>query len=257
MTKQRIRTYRFESSTSLVADRRSAVTIRISREWILVVLSLLVILALGLWISRDPRFYVLNIEVIGAERESAAEILATSNLDRLHLLWVDEQKVEYDIGERFRSLAQVDVECRFPSQCVITVEEYPLQLTWVDSTGQFWVDQARHVSRAEGELEGRWVVSGPLPTDEEGLLDNQVMIGLDELEQLGIAPQAMGYQPGRGLVIEDGAGWRVILGQGNGMEQRLGVYAAVREYLVEQGIHPRFVDVRFPDAPYYSETNEW
>ena len=27
--------------------------------------------------------------------------------------------------------------------------------------------------------------------------------------------------------------------------------------LEARGLTPRFVDVRFPDAPYYSETNEW
>ena len=257
MTKRRIRTYRFESATPLVAGRRRVVTVRIGSGWILISLCLLVILALGLWVYRDPRFYVLDTQVLGAERESAAAILATSNLDRLHILWVDEEMAEHDIAEQFTSLAQVDVECRFPSRCVIAVEEHPLVLTWADGTGQFWVDQVGHISRAEGDFDGGWVVSGPIPTDEEGLLDDQVLMGLEDLERLGIAPQAIGYRPGRGLVIEDGAGWRVILGQGNGMEDRLGVYAAVREYLVAQNIHPRFVDVRFPEAPYYSETNEW
>jgi hypothetical protein len=223
----------------------------------LIALCIIAALALGLWISRDPRFYVLDIEVLGAERESSVEILAASNLDRLHILWVDEEMSEQSIVDQFPFLAQVDVECRFPSECVIAVEEYDLVLTWIDTNGQFWVDQVGHVIIAEGELEGRWVISGPMPTDAEGLLDGQVLMGLGELERLGVSPQAVGYYPGRGLVIEDGAGWRVILGQGNGMEDRLGVYAAIREYLVAQDIHPRFVDVRFPDAPYYSETNEW
>ena len=84
-----------------------------------------------------------------------------------------------------------------------------------------------------------------------------MLVGLEELTQLRVEPGRISYRMGRGLVLDDPAGWRVILGQGAGMERRLRVYAAVRSHLLARGVHPRFVDVRFPEAPYYSETNEW
>jgi hypothetical protein len=63
--------------------------------------------------------------------------------------------------------------------------------------------------------------------------------------------------PARGFVITDKRGWRVIVGQGSGMNSRLQALEKMAVYLQERGIEPKFVDVRFPDVPYYSLTNEW
>ena len=65
------------------------------------------------------------------------------------------------------------------------------------------------------------------------------------------------YVPGRGLVFTDERGWRVIVGQGPGMATRLQVLEWLAADLEARGLTPRFVDVRFSDAPYYSLTNDW
>jgi len=100
-------------------------------------------------------------------------------------------------------------------------------------------------------------VHGPLPLDAHGRVERAVLEGLADLTQLGIRPGNVSYRPGRGLVLDDPAGWRVVVGQGRGMARRLQVYAIVRQHLLDHSIRPRFVDVRFPDAPYYSVENDW
>jgi hypothetical protein len=65
------------------------------------------------------------------------------------------------------------------------------------------------------------------------------------------------YVPERGLVFTNEQGWRVILGQGPGMKKRLQVLERLTADLEARGLTPRFVDVRFADAPYYSLTNDW
>ena len=65
------------------------------------------------------------------------------------------------------------------------------------------------------------------------------------------------YVPGRGLSFVDERGWRVVLGRGPGMVKRLEVLERLTTNLEERGLTPRFVDVRFADAPYYSLTNDW
>jgi hypothetical protein len=67
----------------------------------------------------------------------------------------------------------------------------------------------------------------------------------------------LAYVPGRGFVITDERGWRVVVGQGTGIRERLQTLEVVAAYLEAQGVTPKFVDVRFPKAPYYSLTNEW
>jgi hypothetical protein len=47
------------------------------------------------------------------------------------------------------------------------------------------------------------------------------------------------------------------VGQGTGIRERLQTLEVVAAHLQAQGVTPKFVDVRFPEAPYYSLTNEW
>ena len=85
-----------------------------------------------------------------------------------------------------------------------------------------------------------------------------VRVALAELWAAGAnVPPLLDYVPARGLVFIDERGWRVILGQGPGMEERLRVLEWLVTDLEARGLTPRFVDVRFADAPYYSLTNDW
>jgi hypothetical protein len=89
-------------------------------------------------------------------------------------------------------------------------------------------------------------------------MDACARVGLTELWATGVAmSQEIHYVPGRGFVITDQRGWRIIVGQGPGMEERLGALEWLAADLKARGLTPRFVDVRFVDAPYYSLTNDW
>ena len=102
------------------------------------------------------------------------------------------------------------------------------------------------------------MIRGPLPQGEDGLMDEHVRVGLTELWATGFdGSEELFYVPGRGLVLTDKRGWRVIVGQGTGMARRLQVLEWLAADLEARGLTPRFVDVRFPDAPYYSLTKDW
>jgi cell division protein FtsQ len=210
-----------------------------------------------LWFAFSPQFYVTRAEVVGAQRIPAEAIFAASGLERLHILWANPRAAERRILETIPSVAQVRVSCRLPARCVIAVTEREPVAAWEQGGVYYWVDRAGGAFPAAGPLEGKWRVNGPLPTDEKGLVARDVLVGLEELERLGVRPGPILYRPGRGLVLEDPAGWRVVVGQGTGMARRLQVYLKIRAHLLEKGITPKFVDVRFPDAPYYSVTNDW
>jgi hypothetical protein len=102
------------------------------------------------------------------------------------------------------------------------------------------------------------LVRGSLPRQEDGRLDERVRVALAELWAAGAnVTSTLTYVPGRGLAFTDERGWRVILGQGPGIDRRLQVLQWLAADLQARGVTPRFVDVRFPDAPYYSLTNDW
>jgi hypothetical protein len=48
-------------------------------------------------------------------------------------------------------------------------------------------------------------------------------------------------------------GWLVRLGKGPDVEAKLEVLAALTKHLSDRGITPTFVDVGYPEAPYYGE----
>lgn len=215
------------------------------------------LLGLILWFAFSPQFYVTSAQVVGAQRVPAEAIFAASGLERLHIFWTSPRAAEERILAAIPSVERVRVSCGLPARCVITVTEREVVAAWEQGGTYYWVDRAGGAFPAAGPIEGKWQVSGPLPADDQGRVDPAVLVGLEELERLGIRPGPIFYRPGRGLVLEDPAGWRVILGQGQGMARRLQVYLKIRAHLLAKGVTPKFVDVRFPDAPYYSVTNEW
>ncbi|MBN1179233.1 MAG: FtsQ-type POTRA domain-containing protein [Anaerolineae bacterium] len=255
-----VRRHRYETASPVVLGWRpvaEAAAPTVSVGWVLLVLGVAALVGAGAWFSFSPRFYVLGAQVTGVERLSAGAVYEASGLDRLHILWANAAAAEARIAEQLPSVERVDVTCGLPAVCLIAVTERAPLLTWVVGEQVFWVDAAGGFTPAAEPLAEGWAVYGPLPTAEDGLVEPDVLAALEELGEADLARQPVTYRPGRGLVIIDEQGWRVILGQGTGMDRRLQVYALVRTYLLEQGIRPRFVDVRFPEAPYYSETNEW
>ncbi|MGD1993194.1 MAG: cell division protein FtsQ/DivIB [Anaerolineae bacterium] len=252
--------HRYQSATPLVIGQRTSFRpAEIPARWIAVAVGVLALVAVVLWFSFSPQFYIQGAEVVGATRVSPAAIYSASGIDRVHVLWVNRRAAANQITDTIPSIAEARVACRLWSvDCTLRVVEEPLMLTWHRGDQSFWVDEAGGIFAAEAPLEGEWEVRGPMPIDDAGWVERDVLDALRALERFGVSPRPIDYRDGRGLVITDGAGWRVVLGEDpERMEQRLRVYAEVREYLIEHDTRPRFVDVRFPEAPYYSETNDW
>lgn len=240
-----------------VAEQPARSRLQVHPRWLALGLGMILLVGLGLTLVYSPRFRVAEPEVVGASRIAAATIVDASGLRQQHILAVNERQAESRILVQMPSLAEAHVDCHLPADCVISVVERPLLLTWESESGLVWVDGAGGTFPAGEPLVGSWLVHGPLPLDAHGRVERAVLEGLADLTQLGIRPGNVTYRPGRGLVLDDPAGWRVVVGQGRGMARRLQVYALVRQHLLDHSIRPRFVDVRFPDAPYYSVENDW
>lgn len=240
-----------------MVEQPARLRLQVHPRWLILGLAVILLVGAGLALAYSPRFRVAEPEVVGASRIAAATIVNASGLRQQHILAVNERQAEARLLAQMPSLAEAHVDCHLPADCVISVVERPLLLTWESEGGLVWVDGAGGTFPAGEPLAGSWLVHGPLPLDAHGRVERAVLEGLADLTQLGIRPGNVTYRPGRGLVLDDPAGWRVVVGQGRGMARRLQVYALVRQHLLDHAIRPRFVDVRFPDAPYYSLENDW
>ena len=208
----------------------------------------------------DKRFYIYHTDVEGAVRTSPDEVFQASGLPGLHILWARSAEVEDRILKALPTLASVQVACRMqlPARCRIAVVERQPRMMWDEDGLLWWIDAEGVIFHAEGTLPEGWTVRGPLPRDGEGRLDERVRVALAELWTTGEdVASSFYYVPERGLVFTDERGWRVILGQGPGMGKRLQVLKCLTADLEARGLTPRFVDVRFANAPYYSQTNDW
>lgn len=230
------------------------------------------VIALALWLGLDERFYIRRADVQGAVRTLPAEIFRASGLRGLHLLWVRPAEIEQRILGELPTLESAQVKCglRLPAQCTIIVKERQPKVAWNEGNLMWWIDAEGVIftpTPAGGE-EVMWVINGPLPRGKDGRLAENVRVALNELWEAGShplpeaergveLPSSFEYVPGRGLTFVNSQGWRIILGEGSGMEKRLEVLARLTAYLEERGLSPRFVDVRFPEVPYYSLVNEW
>lgn len=270
--RRRNRSQRYETAGALVIGRAqvrrvsSSVRASVRRSRTLLAVLLLVAAAGALWLWLDARFYVYGADVDGAVRTSSERIFQASGLSGLHVLWVRSADVEGRILEAVPGIESARVICRLPARCTIAVVERQPRVTWDEDGRMWWIDGEGVVfpavvtgeSVAEGSAPGGLLVRGQMPRDEEGRLDERVRVGLAELWAAGgSVPPELAYVPGRGLMFNDERGWRVIVGQGPGMERRLEVLDWLVADLQTRGLTPRFVDVRFAEVPYYSLTNDW
>ena len=268
--RRREKNRRFETASAVVIGR--ARVSRASRSspalWhrlrVALVLSLVAVVAGASWLTLDDRFYIYHADVVGVARLSPEEVFQASGLPGLHVLWVRPAGVEARLLDALPGVERAQVACGLPAECTIAVVERQPRMVWEEDGQSWWIDAegvifppSPSVGGGETGAEG-WTVRGPLPRDEDGRLDERVRVALVELWAAGVdVPPSLTYMPARGLVFTDERGWRVILGRGSGMDRRLQVLEWLVADLEARGLTPRFVDVRFADAPYYSLTNDW
>jgi hypothetical protein len=138
---------------------------------------------------------------------------------------------------------------------VIQLEERSPLFVWRQGDAQVWISDDGVVLPVRGELPDSIVLDAGAgralkPGDH---LEKDVVIAVEELSRLKPDIQAYQYSDQFGLIFLNDRGWPVRIGEGADIGVRLKVLNAVTEYLAENGITPAFIDVRYPDAPFYGE----
>jgi len=222
--------------------------------------------SLALWLTLDSRFYVYEARIEGARSLTREEVFGASGLNGLHILWARPASIESQILEGLPRVERAEASCRMPSSCSISIVERRPRVLWDENGERWWIDDEGTIFAHADELpqgdalaqeSGQWSVTGPLPRAADGNLDPQVRVALEELWESGQdLPGVFLFSPDQGLSFVDERGWRVVVGVGSGMERRLRVLEDMTAHLASAQVTPRFVDVRFPEAPYYAPRTE-
>lgn len=228
---------------------RSRLPVRPISAFLLIVAAWLVY-----WFSSEDMFYIQSIQVTGSKRLTEAELMGISGLEGVNIFWVDTRVVEETI-EEMPDIASARVHCGLPADCVIDLVERQPLFVWLQGQAKAWIGSDGTVLPARGDLSDALVLnaSGSTALKPGDRVGSELVTAVTELQRLKPEIRVYDYSNEYGLSFRNSHGWQVRLGKGPEMEAKLKVLDALTQYLAGHGIVPSFVDVRFPDAPFYRE----
>lgn len=209
-----------------------------------------------------PMFVVQRAEIGGLRYMPIEEAFTESGVAGKHILLIDPGEAEAAL-EASPSLESADVVLGWPARVLIRVREREPALIWEQSGRQYWVDLNGHLMVLRRDLPNLLLVvnegdeipfqcPGPSCAQQDEItIDPEVVWGAQHLKTLRGNIDVLYYDPVQGLSYQDGRGWRGYFGVGTDMDRKLIVYETLIASLELRGIHPVYIDVSNPDAPYY------
>ena len=208
----------------------------------------------------SPEFTVRRLEVTGASATGLREVATAGRVVGHNIFTVDPQLV----AERLLALPtvrEVQVWAELPDRLVVRLVERQGVLLWGLGDDRFLIDEGGFVIAAnppEGQRQGLFLVQAvgrdvPRP-QVGGRVDAEVVqTALAVVRRPpgnGLPVIGMEYAPGTGLVLLGEGGWRIIIGSGERIEQKLAACVAALELLRDERGW-KVLDVTDPDRPFY------
>ncbi len=224
----------------------------------------LLLLGLGILylLFETPYFRVERLQVQGVQWVSASEVETVLDVRGQLLFTLAPRDLEQRLLRAFPEFAAVQVHVRFPSVLEVQVREREPLIRWEQDGRYTWIDAEGIALRPRGEAAGLIRVRAltppppqPAPTEPThppAYLSPQMVEALRQVAAFLPADCQLLYDARYGFGWEDEQGQRVFFGQSAAeMPARMQVYLYLSRFLEQQGIHPAFIDLRYPDAPYY------
>ena len=228
-----------------------------SRRPIMIVVAVMVIGVVA-YVSWSNTFYVTHVSVVGNTRTPPLEILQASNIGGKHILWVNHVEAAQRVTNGVPSIKSARVDCQLPNKCTIRVQEREPIIAWQFGGAVTWLADdgmafaARVTNGADLNLISIEAPQGPalLPGKEA---DQKIVQAALAVAREIPDVRHYKYSVEHGLEFQDGRGFPVYLGLGENMADRAMVWKSLGAELEKRRVTPKFVDLRFPLAPYYVE----
>ncbi len=219
-------------------------------------LLLVAVAAAALHMATSENFYIYKPAVVDNHRVPANEIIAASQIETLHVLWLNGNRAAAALVARMPDLQSASIACAFPAVCTIQVSERQPMFEWKQGQTRTWVDVEGMSFGARGQVAGLTVVEAPpaLPALLPGHRASPELV-TTLLALTTVLPEIKQYRftPEHGLEFSDPKGnWPVYLGVGPDMAERVSMWKALAANLAERKIRPKYVDVRYANAPFYA-----
>jgi cell division septal protein FtsQ len=229
----------------------------LSKPRAVTVILLVVLVAAAAWIGLDARFYVSHLGVTGTTRTPPLEVANMSGLVGTHIFWVNTADAEAQLLRSTPALKSAHITCRLPANCSIDVVErtpivawqYGGTVTWVDADGATFNPRGNSTDLKLITIEA---VQGPALIAGRPADPKVIAAALSVAKALPNV-RSYRYSGAHGLEFTDDRGFPVYLGLADDMSDRVMIWKALRDSLTARDVLPKFVDIRYPLAPYYGE----
>jgi cell division protein FtsQ len=210
-----------------------------------------------------PMFRVTGTTLAGNQILSAQEVSAALRLNGVPVFLLVPADMETALRLTFPEITSVKVSVNLPNKVAVTIKERQPVIRWEQNGVFTWVDAEGVAVRPRGEMDGLVAVhaSGAPPTGPKSESDALAPIPFAApsiIETVRVlapyVPQGsvLLYDPKYGVGWIDGRGWTVWFGSSaSQMDVKLRVYTVLVDSLAQRGISPTFINVAYPNAPYY------
>lgn len=254
-----------------------------SARWVSLGLLLLAVYAL-LLVASDERYFLTRVPVDGVVTIPPSEIVDASGLGGQHIFAANPGAAAAAIAQ-VPGIISATVTLAWPNQVTIMVVEDSPIAVWQQGEETFWLnrqgaifpargaqlpglivieaavdDPAAAAPRLSGSLANAAINDGPIVVPDEAVevvddtpafIPRPIIDGALALRQLRPDITRLVYRPTSGLGFDDPRGWRVYVGQGTDMAQKLAVYDQIVADLLTRGISPTYISVSNQKKPYY------
>jgi len=205
----------------------------------------------------NEMFYIYNPAVVGNQRVPASEIVAASQIETLHVLWLQPDRAALSLLQRMPELQTAYVGCALPAECTIQVAERAPLFEWKQSQTRTWIDAEGIAFPARGQTPAILVIE--VAPDVPALLPGKtvsrdLMTTVTELIRVLPEVKTFRFTTVRGIEFTDPQNhWTVYVGVGSDIAARVSMWKAVSANLAARNVRAKFVDVRYPQAPFYGK----
>lgn len=231
----------------------------ISGKWIALAVIAVMVVGAILYVWLSDTFYVTRVSVAGNVLTPAQEIVQTSGIGGQHMFWVNHTAASERIANGIPSIKNARVDCQLPNRCTIKVQERQPSVAWRFGGAVTWIADDGMAFAAKRDIDLPLVTieapQGPalLPGKEA---DRRIVKAAVAVAQALPGVRQYKYTSEHGLEFQSKGGYPVYLGLGENMADRAMMWKALEAELNGQEVTPRFVDLRYPVAPFFVSTDQ-
>jgi hypothetical protein len=232
--------------------------------WRLGSVFIVILIAVAIYLSLSlPYFRVPNATVLGNNRLTREEIETVMGVLGQSIFAVQPDEVEARLRMNYPELLSAQVNVYLPNHVYVTLTERDPVIIWQQDEGITWIDATGVAFRPRGLVAGLVPVKGlvtpppglaPLddPLSPQPYMQKELVDAILLLAPYVPADTTMVFEKNYGLGWSDTRGWKSFFGtSAKDMPLKVRVYQSLVDSLVNRGVSPTFINVMYPDAPFY------